>query len=138
MDDPLYRDEILDHYFASHHRGRLESPDLYAELDNPLCGDRIRLELGLESAGRIGRVRFDGHGCAISQASSSMLAEYLEGRSVSEAQQFSAEDMVRLLGIPLSPTRLKCGLLAWRALRRALPAQAEPAVIGPSTSSTTA
>jgi NifU-like protein involved in Fe-S cluster formation len=66
-----------------------------------------------------------------------MLAEYLEGRPLSEAQQFSAEDMVRLLGIPLSPTRLKCGLLAWRALRRALPAELGSAAIGSTTSPAT-
>jgi nitrogen fixation NifU-like protein len=138
MDDALYRDEILDHYFASPHRGHLESPDLSAELDNPLCGDRIRLELGLEPEGRTGRVRFDGHGCAISQAAASMLAEHLEGRPVAEARQFSADDMVRLLGIPLTPARLKCGLLAWRALQRALPAPVESAAIGSNPSSATA
>jgi nitrogen fixation NifU-like protein len=120
MVDLLYRDEILDHYFASAHRGRLEAPDRIVALDNPLCGDRIRLELMLESSGRVGRVRFDGHGCAISQAAASMLAEHIEGRPVDEARQFSADDMVRLLGFPLSPTRLKCGLLAWRALQKAL------------------
>ena len=138
MDDPLYRDEILDHYFASPHRGHLEPPDLTAQLDNPLCGDRIRLELGLEPTGRIGRVRFDGHGCAISQAAASMLAAHLEGRPVAEARRFSADDMVRLLGVALTPARLKCGLLAWRTLQRALPAQGEPVAIGSDTPSTTA
>jgi hypothetical protein len=67
MDDLLYREEILDHYYSSPHRGRLESPDLLAELDNPLCGDHIRLELRLGPGDRIERVRFDGDGCAISQ-----------------------------------------------------------------------
>jgi len=121
MDDILYREEILDHYYSSRHRGRLDSPDLSADLDNPLCGDRIHIELELDSEGRIGRVRFDGHGCAISQAAASMLAEHVEGRLVNEVRRFSADDMVRLLGIPLSLTRLKCGLLAWRALQQVLP-----------------
>lgn len=134
MDDLLYREEILDHYYSSPHRGRLESPDLHAELDNPLCGDHIRLELRLGPGDRIERVRFDGDGCAISQAAASMRAEHLEGRPVAEARQFSADDMVRLLGIPLTPARLKCGLLAWRAL----PAQVELAAIGSNTSSATA
>jgi nitrogen fixation NifU-like protein len=138
MDDLPYRDEILDHYFASPHRGVLESPGLTAQLDNPLCGDRVRLELDLEPAGRIGRVRFDGHGCAISQAAASMLAAHLEGQSVAEVRRFSADDMVRLLGVPLTPARLKCGLLAWRTLQRALPAQGEPVEIGSDSRSTTA
>jgi nitrogen fixation NifU-like protein len=122
MDDSLYRDEILDHYFSSPHRGHIESPDSYAELDNPVCGDRIRFELRLQPNGRIGQVRFDGHGCAISQAAASMLAEFLEGRSLDEARQFSAGDMIRLLGISLTPARLKCGLLGWHVLQRAVAA----------------
>jgi nitrogen fixation NifU-like protein len=124
MDDVLYREEILEHYFASVHRGRLEAPDRAAALDNPLCGDRIQLQLMLEPGGRIGRVRFDGHGCAISQAAASMLAEHVEGKALDEVRRFSAEDMIRLLGVPLSATRLKCGLLAWRALQQALPEEA--------------
>src|SRR5262245_53970461 len=121
MDDVLYREEILDHYYASPRRGRLESPDLQAELDNPLCGDHIRLELELDPADRIGRVRFDGDGCAISQAAASLLAERIEGTDADEARRFSIEGMLRLIGIPLTPARLKCGLLAWRTLQVALP-----------------
>ncbi|HEX8202081.1 MAG TPA: iron-sulfur cluster assembly scaffold protein [Isosphaeraceae bacterium] len=120
-DDVLYREEILEHYHSSPHRGRLEAPDLAAELDNPLCGDRIRLELGLGPEGRIDRVRFDGHGCAISQAAASLLAEHVEGMTAVEARWVSSEEMLRWLGIRLSPTRVKCGLLAWRTMQRALP-----------------
>ena len=72
MDDPLYREEILDHYYSSPHRGRLESPDRVSDLDNPLCGDEVHLELSLGSDGRIEQVRFDGHGCVISQAATSL------------------------------------------------------------------
>ena len=120
MDDLLYREEILDHYYSSPHRGRLESPDLLAELDNPLCGDHIRLELRLGPGDRIERIRFDGDGCAISQAAASLLAGHVEGKGVDEARRFSIEEMLRLLGIPLTPARLKCGLLAYRALQTAL------------------
>jgi len=121
MDDILYREEILDHYYSSRHRGRLDSPDLSADLDNPLCGDRIHIELELDAEGRIGRVRFDGHGCAISQAAASMLAEHVEGWRLEEVRRFSTGEMLGLLGIPLTSTRQKCGLLAWRALQSALP-----------------
>ncbi len=120
MDDLLYREEILDHYYSSPHRGRLESPDLHAELDNPLCGDHIRLELELGPGDRIERIRFDGDGCAISQAAASLLAGHVEGKGVDEARRFSIQEMLKLLGIPLTPARLKCGLLAYRALQTAL------------------
>jgi len=125
MDDFLYREEILERYHAAPHRGRLEAPDLHAELDNPLCGDRIRLELELGPGGRIGRVRFDGHGCVISQVAVSFLAEKLEGGLMDDARRLSADDALQLLGIRLSPMRLKCGLLGWQVLQRALSESAE-------------
>ncbi|MBI3462203.1 MAG: SUF system NifU family Fe-S cluster assembly protein [Planctomycetes bacterium] len=120
VDDVLYREEILDHYHASAYRGRIEKPDLSYEADNPFCGDRVRLELKLEPAGRIQHVRFNGQGCAISQAAASMLAEHIEGKSVEDARQFSPDQMLQLLGVRLSATRIKCGLLAWRALQYAI------------------
>lgn len=125
-DDALYRDEILDHSDRSPYRGRLEAPDRSAELDNPLCGDRLRLDLEFGAEGRIDRIRFDGHGCVISQAGASMLAESVEGRGVDEARRFSPDDLLRLFGGVLTPARRKCGLLAWRVLQRALE---EPAPI---------
>jgi nitrogen fixation NifU-like protein len=121
MDDPLYRDELLDHYDASPYRGRLDSPDLGIEMDNPLCGDHIRLELKFGQAGRIDAVRFDGHGCVMSQAGASMLAERVEGLAVDDARRFTRAEMLALFGAPLTPARQKCGLLAWRALQKALP-----------------
>jgi nitrogen fixation NifU-like protein len=124
-DDVLYREEILDHYRSSEHRGRLESPDYAAELDNPLCGDHIRVELRVDGDGRINQFRFDGRGCAISQAATSMLAERVEGMTLREARGFSSEDAVGLLGVRLTPTRMKCGLLGWRALQHAIPATAD-------------
>jgi nitrogen fixation NifU-like protein len=120
MDDVLYRAEILDHYYASLHRGRLEHPDLQAELDNALCGDHVALELELDPRGSIRRARFHGDGCAISQAAASLLAGHVEGKSIDEARCVSAQDMLRLLGISLTPARLKCGVLALRVLQMAL------------------
>jgi nitrogen fixation NifU-like protein len=121
MDDLLYREEILERFHDAPHRGCLEAPDLSAELDNPLCGDHIRLELALEPEGRIGAARFDGHGCVISQVAASFLAERLEGMPMEEARRITADEAIGLLGIPLTLTRVKCGLLAWRALQRVLP-----------------
>jgi nitrogen fixation NifU-like protein len=119
MDDLLYREEILEHAGSSLHRGHLEAPDLRAELDNPFCGDRIRLELQLGPAQVIDRVRFDGRGCAISQAAS-ILAGWVEGMTVEQASGLSADDILDRLGIRPNPARLKCALLAWRALQRAI------------------
>jgi nitrogen fixation NifU-like protein len=120
MDDPLYREEILDHYYSSPHRGRLECPDRVCDLDNPLCGDQIHLELRVDADGRIAQVRFDGHGCVISQAATSLLADRVEGGTLDEARQITPADVVKLLGVPLSPTRMKCGLLGWKALQKAV------------------
>ena len=119
MDDVLYREEILDHFHSSPHRGSIESPDLSDELDNPLCGDRVRMDLKVDGRGRIEQVRFDGQGCAISQAAASILAEHVEGKTVDEVRQFSSNDMLTLLGLPLGGLRVKCGLLAWQVLRHA-------------------
>jgi nitrogen fixation NifU-like protein len=132
MDDLLYREEILERYHAAPHRGRLEAPDLHAELDNPFCGDRIRLELTLGPGGRIDRALFDGHGCVISQVAASLLAEHIEGIPVDEARRLSAGEAVDLLGIPLTPMRQKCGALAWRVLQRAISARIHPVAINSS------
>jgi nitrogen fixation NifU-like protein len=130
MDDILYREEILERYRDAPHRGRLAVPHLSAELDNPLCGDHIRLELALGPGGRIVAVRFDGQGCVISQVAASFLAAHLQGMSTDQARRLPADEALGLLGIPLSPMRVKCGLLAWRVLQRALPAPAGSAAAG--------
>jgi nitrogen fixation NifU-like protein len=123
MNDVLYREEILDHATSSCRRGHLEAPDLVAELDNPLCGDQVRLELRVDADGRIESARFDGEGCAISQAAASILAESVEGMVLRQARQFSPDDMLKRLGIRPSPGRLNCALLAWRALQQAIPTE---------------
>lgn len=123
MDDLLYREEILERYHDAPGRGRLDAPDFSAELENPLCGDHIRLELAVGPEGRIDAARFDGDGCVISQVSASFLAEHIEGMSVEQARRIPLQEAVGLLGIPLSPARLKCGMLAWRALQKAIPEQ---------------
>ena len=120
MDDVLYREEILDHYRSSPHRGLLEHPDYHAEVENSLCGDQICFELKTKPDGTIDEVGFDGHGCAISQAAASLLAEHLEGKSLECARCLNSQQMLELIGTPLTPRRMKCGLLAWQALRESL------------------
>jgi nitrogen fixation NifU-like protein len=115
-DDQLYREYILDHYRNPRNFGRLEKPDISHEEDNPLCGDVIGLDFKLED-GRIADVRFHGRGCAISQASASLLTERLKGMSLDEAKRIGREDVLGELGIEISPARLKCALLSLKVLK---------------------
>ena len=117
--DALYRDEILEHYRHPHHAGTLAAPTHGAALDNPLCGDRISLQLRVEE-GRVAEVAFLGRGCAISQAAASMLADELVGKELEKVGALGPDEAVALLGIEVSPARLKCATLAHSALRRAL------------------
>jgi nitrogen fixation protein NifU and related proteins len=118
MDD-LYRDEILEHYRRPHNFGTLPTPDAMHEGYNPLCGDRITLMLGLEGE-EVKDVAFTGRGCAISQASASMLTDEIKGKPLSDVARLTNQDVLDELGIEISPARLKCALLSIETLRRAL------------------
>ena len=113
----LYREHILDHYRHPRHHGRLANPTAKIDEANPLCGDTLHLEVVVRD-GVLTDVAFEGQGCAISQAGASILSEAVTGRKVSEVP--SDREMLELLGVPLSPVRLKCGLLALAALRKAV------------------
>jgi len=115
-----YRERILDHYRHPRHRGHLEAPDLIAEGDNPVCGDRVRFELRLNEQGRVAEAAFSGEGCVISTAAASMLAEHIHGRSLAELNSLTKEDILRLLGIELGPARIHCALLPLEVLQAAL------------------
>jgi len=125
MDD-LYRDYILEHYRRPHNFGILESPDARYEGANPLCGDRITVMLGIRD-GRIAEVAFTGRGCAISQASASLLTDEIRGRTVEEVRAMTADDVLDLLGIEISPARLKCALLSLDTVSHALEERGSPA-----------
>jgi nitrogen fixation NifU-like protein len=115
MDD-LYRENILEHYKHPRNQGTLEHPDVSYEDANPLCGDRIRMDLNIRD-GRIDAIRFSGHGCSISQAAASMLCESVEGKPLEEVKKIGRDDVLEMLGIELGPVRLKCGLLALKTLK---------------------
>lgn len=119
MDD-LYRDEILEHYREPHNFGTLDEPSASYEGHNPLCGDRITMMLIVDDAGAVADVAFSGRGCAISQASASMLTDEIKGRPVSEIEAMTNQDILDLLGIEVSPARLKCALLSLSTLQSAL------------------
>jgi nitrogen fixation protein NifU and related proteins len=117
MDD-MYREVILDHYKHPHNAGTLEYPDVSHEDNNPLCGDRVRIDLQIAD-GIITDVRFQGRGCAISQASASLLTDEIIGKPIQEVAAFGKDDMLDLIGIPLdkNPVRIKCALLALKTLK---------------------
>lgn len=119
--DPIYRQNILDHYQRPRYRGELEGADACASDANPLCGDEMVLAFQVDRArGRIVKCRFTGHGCSISLAAADILCAWLEGKTLAELAAMDKEEMLSLLGIPLGPVRVKCGLLAFKVAKMAL------------------
>lgn len=114
--DDLYRQNILDHYQAPRNFGTLEHPEISAEDANPLCGDKIRIDLRIKD-GVVADVKFSGTGCAISQAAASMLTEEIRGKSLEEVKRIGKDEVLDMLGIELGPVRLKCALLALKTLK---------------------
>jgi NifU-like protein involved in Fe-S cluster formation len=131
MDD-LYRDYILEHYRRPHNFGVLDDPSASFEGSNPLCGDRITMQVGVRDD-VLERVGFTGRGCAISQASASLLTDEVKGKPLAFAADYRADDLLDLLGIDISPARLKCAMLSLETLQKAIEelpagaAEAEPA-----------
>jgi len=117
--DELYRENILDHYKRPRNFGRLEEFDLDFEDTNPFCGDEQHVYIKLDSDDRVSEVSFEGKGCAISTAATSMLVEELEGKSREELLRMPKEAVLDLLGIPISATRMKCALLGLKVVKSA-------------------
>jgi nitrogen fixation NifU-like protein len=116
MDD-LYREVIIEHYKNPGHRGKLDPHDISFADNNPLCGDHIQIDLRVGADGKVTEARFDGHGCAISQASADLLVESVIGKSVDEIKKLGKEHILDMLGIELGPVRLKCALLSLKVLK---------------------
>lgn len=117
MEDSIYREQIIDLYENPLNYGRVESADVIYEEDNPLCGDVIEISLKIDEDNRIEEVRWQGHGCAISQASASLLTDEIKGKTVDEVKAYSKDELLALLGIQLSMTRVKCALLSLKVLK---------------------
>ena len=117
--DELYRDQILEHYKKPHNFGRLDEFDLEFSDNNPFCGDEQHVFIKLDDDGRVAEVAFDGQGCAISTAATSLLTDELAGMSREEILRLPKEYVLDLLGIDISATRLKCALLGLKVVKGA-------------------
>ena len=116
MDD-LYREVIIEHYKYPGYRGHLDPHDVQFADSNPLCGDHIEITLRTDHQGHVADARFDGRGCAISQASADLLMEAIIGKPIEEIKQLNRQDILDMLGIDLGPVRLKCALLSLKVLK---------------------
>lgn len=117
--DELYREQILEHYKRPHNFGLLEDPDLEFEDNNPFCGDEQRVTIRLDEDGRVAEVAFEGQGCAISTAATSLLTDELVGKTREEVLGLPKEFVLDLLGIEISATRMKCAMLGLKVVKSA-------------------
>lgn len=115
----MYAENILDHFQNPRHKGKIEMPTISVEEANPLCGDKLSLDLVVKN-NTLTDLAFSGSGCAISQASMSMVAEELHGKPLEEAEKMSKDMIYDMLGVPISPARVKCALLSYALLKKAL------------------
>ena len=118
--EQLYREVILDHYKAPRNHGLLEDAEAVAEGQNPLCGDEVTVSVRFGEDDTIADVGFEGRGCAISQAATSMLTELVRGRTATEVAEMPKDELLEQIGIPLTPVRLKCAILGLGVLKLAL------------------
>ncbi|HWV36613.1 MAG TPA: SUF system NifU family Fe-S cluster assembly protein [Thermomicrobiales bacterium] len=114
--DSIYREIILEHYQHPKNRGTLEPNDFSYEDTNPLCGDEVRIDVRV-NGDRISDIKFSGRGCAVSQASASILTEMVEGKTLDEVKAIGKDELLDEIGIPVSPARIKCALLGLKVLK---------------------
>lgn len=115
--EDIYQEHILEHFESPYHKGKILHPTCSHCDKNPLCGDVVELQLRLDANDCISEAYFDGKGCAISQAAASILCEEIEGKPLSELKGMQAQEMLDLLHVPLTASRQKCGLLAFKVLK---------------------
>ena len=117
MSEDIYKEIILDHYRNPKNKGRLSEAEISAQDNNPVCGDRLSIDIKLED-NVVSDIKFDGEGCAISQSSASILTEMLMGKTVDELSKFTKDELLEELGTPsLGPARIKCALLSLKVLK---------------------
>ncbi len=113
----IYQDLILDHYHHPHNQGKINKPDQSVTVNNPLCGDKIEMMVNFEK-NKIKEIKFQGEGCVISNASVSMLTDYVKGKSKQELKKLDSKFIMKMLGIDLGINRIKCAVLPLEALHK--------------------
>lgn len=121
-EEEIYKENILDHYRHPHNTGRIANATFANRELNPLCGDTIELFVKLDDTQRVEDVKFIGKGCAISQASVSLLSDVIKGKTLEELKDLKREDVLNLLGIPIGVVRMKCALLSLKTLQKGIEA----------------
>jgi nitrogen fixation protein NifU and related proteins len=116
----IYREVILDHYKNPRNFGHLKQPDSVISEDNVTCGDKIIMEIQVNKKNIVEDIRFSGVGCAISQASASMLTEEVKGKTTKEIMALGAADILSMLGTTLTPSRTKCATLSLEVLQKSV------------------
>ena len=117
MDLEMYKENVLDHYKNPRNKRAMNDCSIKHRGVNPLCGDEVTIFLKIDETDLVKDVSFQGEGCVISQASASLLTEYLVGKSIKDINKLTTETILNLLGIPISHTRMKCALLALKTLK---------------------
>jgi len=120
MKDTLYREVILDLYRNPKNKGKIKDADFEAESVNPLCGDVVTIQLKVDGQSKIKQAVFSGSGCVISQASASLLCTYIIGKKLSDIKKINSDDIIKLIGIKPSPSRLGCVILSLRTLKEVI------------------
>lgn len=116
----MYQENILDHYKSPRNFGKIEGATVHHHEYNPLCGDELDMFLVIDENKKIVDVKINPHGCAISVASASMLTEEIKGKAIDELKKLTKENILEMLGIPISPVRLKCALLSLDTLKNSI------------------
>ena len=129
MDESIYREQIIDLYEYPLNHGTLDPADWSYEEDNPLCGDVIRIDVKLDDEQRVAEVAWSGDGCAISQASASLLTEEIKGKTLAEVRAFDKDTLLDLIGVKLSMARVKCALLSLKVLKAGSYGMPDPDVL---------
>ena len=119
MNEPLYKEELLEHYRHPRNYGELSDAHVTVQVSNPACGDSVTMQLRIEE-GRVTGIAFQGKGCVISQAATSLLTLSVLNKPLEELKQFTVQGILDLLGISLGPTRMRCALLSLETLQRAI------------------
>ena len=114
--EQMYRENIMDYYKNPRNKGKVKDADIEFRDNNPLCGDEIEITVKLDKDKKIAEIKFDGKGCAISQAAASMLTEKILGMKLADVKKIKKDEVLEMLGIPLQPIRVKCALLGFKVM----------------------